>query len=169
MVKCMFSRLKSWLLGAFVAIAFALSVIGAFGQCSAPVPPLNGPRIDSIIVERVDTLIRLDTIRKTRIKYIDTSRIDTVHDMLDSLVPIDTADNDGNQMIAANQLREALRWKDSLNTCIEFRKVDSIALDTMSKIARTVPDTIKIKPPITQRLKDAGIGFLLGVATRSFF
>lgn len=165
----MIEKIKQWAFGAFVAVAFSLSVIGALGQCSKPVPTSNGQQVDTVLVHHRDTIVTLDTILKTRIKYIDTSRIDTVHDILDSLIPIDTADNDGNQMIAANQLREALRWKDSLNTCIEFRKVDSIALDTMSKIARTVPDTIKIKPPITQRLKDAGIGFLLGFATRSLF
>lgn len=163
-----FNKVRNWLLGAFVAIAFALSVVGALGQCSAPVPTQNG-KIDTVLVERRDTIVKLDTLRKTRIKYIDTSRIDTVHDMLDSIIPIDTADNDGNQMIAANQLREALRWKDSLNTCLDMRKVDSIALDTMSKIARSVPDTIKITPSVFDRVKDFGAGLLVGAGIRSFF
>jgi hypothetical protein len=54
-----------------------------------------------------------------------------------------------------------------LNTCIEFRKVDSIALNSVAKIAKTVPDTIK--PSITGRLKDLGTGVLIGFGLRSLF
>ena len=162
----MIDSIKKWLLGLFVAIAFALTVIGALGQCSKPVPHSNG-KIDTIILEHRDTIVKLDTIRKTRIKYIDTSRIDTVHDILDSLIPINTADIDGNQVIAANQLREAVKWKDSLNTCLDMRKVDSIALDTLGKLAKKV-DTIKACS-ITEQAKSFGLGALFGIAIRSFF
>ena len=162
----MIDSIKKWLTGLFVAIAFALSVIGAFGQCSKPVP-ISNDKIDTIILEHRDTIVKLDTIRKTRIKYIDTSRIDTVHDMLDSLIPINTADSDGNQVIAANQLREAVKWKDSLNTCLDMRKVDSIALDTLGKLAKKV-DTIKACS-ITEQAKSFGLGALFGIAIKSLF
>lgn len=165
MVKCMFSRLKQWAFGAFVSIAFALS-IGALGQCSKPVHQ-SSAKIDTIILEHRDTIVKLDTILKTRIKYIDTSRIDTVHDILDRIIPIDTADNDGNQVIAANQLREAVKWKDSLNTCLDMRKVDSVALDTMSKLAKKV-DTIKACT-ITEQAKSFGLGALIGIGLGSLF
>lgn len=159
----MSDKLKSWAFGAFVAILFALNVIGAFGQCSAPVATQNG-KIDTVLIEHRDTLVKLDTLRKTRIKYIDTSKIVVVHDMLDSLVPIDTADNDGNQMIASNQLREALRWKDSLNTCIEMRKVDSVTIDTLAKIGKE-----KAQSSILDQAKSFGLGTLFGITIRSLF
>ena len=165
----MIEKIKNWLLGLFVAIAFALSVIGALGQCSKPVPPSNGKRVDTVLVHHRDTIVTLDTILKTRIKYIDTSRIDTVHDILDRIIPIDTADNDGNQVIASNQLREAVKWKDSLNTCLDMHKVDSIALNSVAKIAKTVPDTIKIAPSVLDRAKDFGAGLLVGAGLRSLF
>ena len=162
------NKVTEWLawIATMAIIIFALS---GLHQCdlNGSKAPQNGNKVDTVLVHHTDTITKLDTILKTRIKYIDTSRIDTVHDILDSLIPIDTADNDGNQVIASNQLREAVKWKDSLNTCIEFRKVDSIALDTMSKIARAKPDTIK--PPITQRLKDFGVGMLVGIGVRSLF
>lgn len=160
------NKIVNWVFGVIVALAFALTVVGALSHCKGPVGT-SSAKIDTIIIEHMDTIVKLDTLRKTRIKYIDTSKIVVVHDMLDSIIPIDTADNDGNQMIAANQLREALRWKDSLNTCIEFRKVDSIALDTMSKLAKRV-DTIKACT-ITEQAKSFGLGALFGIAIRSFF
>lgn len=162
----MLEKLTNWALGLAVACLFALSVVGAFGQCSKPVGSPVTKQIDTVLVHRTDTLHKLDTVLKTRIKYIETVRIDTVHDILDSLIPIDTADNDGNQLIAANQLREAIKWHDSLSTCKEMRKVDSVAIDTLGKLARKV-DTVK--PPITQRLKDVGIGALIGIGFRSLF
>ena len=163
----MIDSIKKWLLGLFVAVAFALTVIGAFGQCSKPVPTSNGKRVDTVLQVRHDTIVALDTILKTRIKYIDTSRIDTVHDILDSLIHIDTADNDGNQVIAANQLRVAVKWKDSLNTCIDMRKVDSVALDTLGKLTKKV-DTIKACS-ITEQAKSFGLGALFGIAIKSLF
>ena len=163
----MISTIKDWLLGLFVAVAFALTVIGALGRCSKPVHPPNGQQVDTVLVHHRDTIVTLDTILKTRIKYIDTSRIDTVHDILDSLIPIDTADNDGNQVIAANQLREAVKWKDSLNTCLDMRKVDSIALDSVSKLAKNV-DTIKACT-FTEQAKSFGLGALFGIAIKSLF
>lgn len=163
----MIDKLKIFGFGAILAALIGLWVVLSPASCSRAVGPENGKRVDTVLVKRTDTLHTIDTLRKTRIKYIDTSHIDTVHDILDSLIPIDSADNDGNQVIAANQLREAVKWKDSLNTCIEMRKVDSVALDTLGKLAKQVPDTIK--PPITQRLKDVGIGFLLGLAGGRFF
>lgn len=126
----------------------------------------NGNKVETVLVHHTDTITKLDTILKTRIKYIDTSRIDTVHDILDSLIPIDTANNDSNQVIAANQLREAVKWKDSLNTCLDMHKVDSATLDS---VAKATPDTIKITPSVFDRVKDFGAGFLVGAGIRSFF
>lgn len=165
----MIEKLKNWALGLVVACLFALSVVGALGQCSKPVGSPVTREVDTVLIHRTDTLRKLDTVLKTRIKYIETVRIDTVHDILDSLIPIDSSDSDGNQVIAANQLREAIKWHDSLSTCKEMRKVDSVALDSVAKIAKTVPDTIKITPSILDRAKDIGIGILLGAGIRSFF
>lgn len=165
-----FNKIKDFLIwiATMAIIIFALSRLH---QCdlNGSKALQNGNKVETVLVHHTDTITKLDTILKTRIKYIDTSRIDTVHDILDSLIPIDTADNDGNQVIAANQLREAVRWKDSLNTCLDMRKVDSIALDTLSKIAKATPDTIKITPSILDRTKDMGIGFLLVAGLRSLW
>lgn len=162
----MTEKLKNWLLGLLVAFAIIGCIVAPLNRCSPTVPPPNA-KIDTVLQVRHDTIVKLETLLKVRVKYIDTSRIDTVHDILDHYIPIDTSDNDGNQVIAANQLREAVKWKDSLNTCIEMRKVDSVTLDSVAKIAIKPPDTIK--PPITQRLKDVGVGFLIGVGFKGLF
>lgn len=156
--------MRQWLYGAILGALIAISVVVSLKGCNE-VPDPNPAKIEKVLEIRRDTINHIDSVQKIRIKYIDTSKIIVVHDTLDSIIA--PSDSDAYQVIADNQLREAIKWKDSLNTCIEFRKVDSIALDTMSKIARAKPDTVK--PPITQRLKDAGIGFLLGVGFRSFF
>ena len=160
-------KIKNWLLGLFLACGLMLSVVGALGRCFPAVPPSNAKaRVDSVFVVRHDTLIKLDTLLKVKVKYIDTSRIDTVHDILDHYIPIDTADNDGNQVISANQLREAVKSIDSLHTCIDMRKVDSSAIDSLEKIAKT---PIEKAPSILDRAKDYGAGVLTGIAIRSFF
>ena len=166
----MIEKLKNWLLGALVAFAIFGGIVAPLNRCSPAVEaPMTKQRVDTVLVARHDTLVKLDTVLKTRIKYIDTSRIDTVHNILDHYIPIDTSDNDGNQVISANQLREAVKWKDSLITCLEMRKVDSGALDSVSKIAKNAPDTIKIAPSVFDRAKDIGIGVLVGAGIRSFF
>lgn len=157
-------KLKNWFLGLLVTFAIFGSVVGALDRCSPAVPTPNA-KIDTVLQVRYDTLVKLDTLLKVKVKYIDTSRIDTVHEILDHYIPIDTSDNDGNQVIAANQLREAVKWKDSLNTCIEMRKVDSVALDSISSIAKEKPQN---NWSLIDRAKDFGAGLLVGAGIRRF-
>lgn len=160
--------LKETALALLVTLVFISAVFG-LAKCDKADTDASRAKADTILVTRHDTLVKLDTVLKTRIKYIDTSRIDTVHDILDHYIPIDASDNDGNQVIASNQLRAAVKWKDSLNTCLEMRKVDSSALDTLGKLAKQVPDTIKITPSVWDRVKLFGSGVLVGAGIRSFF
>lgn len=165
-----FNKIKDFLIwmATMAIIVFALCGLHQCDLNGSKVPK-NGNKVETVLVHHTDTITKLDTILKTRIKYIDTSRIDTVHDILDSLIPIDTANNDSNQVIAANQLREAVKWKDSLNTCIDMREADSIALDSVAKIAKTVPDTIKITPSVFDRVKDFCAGLLVGAGIKLLF
>lgn len=162
----MIQELRKWLILALVGLALILACLGV-SRCSKSFQqPTIGPRIDSIIVVRHDTINRIDTVLKKRVIYRDTGRIEYIHDDLDKVVP---PIGNENVCIAENQLRQCMKCQDSLEAFKLKSSIDSQTIDTLSKLAKTVPDTIKIKPPITQRLKDAGIGFLLGVATRSFF
>lgn len=164
MVKYMFSRLKDWLLGLFVAVAFALTIIGAFGQCSKPVGSPVTKQVDTLIQIRHDTFQKLDTVLSYKIKRIETVRIDTVEAEFDSAYADTTHDT---VYISSNQLRESVKCIDSLANLKQKIAIDDM---TIAKIDTVVHrDTIKEKPPITQRLKDAGLGALFGIAIRSFF
>lgn len=138
----------------------------SINRCTKQAQDSSIAKIDTILVIRHDTLVRLDSVLKVKVKYIDTSRIDTVHEILDHYIPIDTSDNDGNQVIAANQLREAIKWKDSLNTCLEMRNVDSVALDSISSIAKEKPQQ---NWSLIDRAMDFGTGILVGAGIRSLF
>lgn len=164
----MLESLRKWLITLVGLALFAGAVVG-LAECDRSrqqaTVTVTG-QIDTVILEHHDTLVKLDTLRKTRIIYIDTSKIIVLHDTLDKLIPIDTVDNDGNQVIAANQLRTALKWKDSLNTCIDMRKVDSGAIDSLVKIG-------KEKAPesggLIHDLKVFGSGFLIGAGVKLLF
>ena len=159
-------KLRNLALGLVVAGLFALSVVGALGSCNRPVPPSNGKRIDSILVVRHDTIRVIDSVLKKRVVYVDTGRIEYIHDTLDSIIkPI----GNENICIAENQLRQCVKCQDSLEAFKQKSIIDSVALDSVAKIAKTVPDTIKITPSVLDRVKDLGAGFLIGAGIRSFF
>ena len=160
----MTDSIKKWLLGLFVAVAFALTVIGAFGQCSKPVPPSNVKRVDTVLQVRHDTITKIEERLKKQIVYVDTGRIEYIHDTLDRIIP---PIGNENICIAENQLRQCVKCQDSLAAYKDRAKVDSVALDSVAKITKANPDTVK--PPITQRLKDFGAGVLVGIGFRSLF
>lgn len=162
-----FKQVSGWLWGAFLAVSLAIGVVVAFGKCSPAVPTPNAKaRVDSVLVVRHDTIKIMKDSLRTKIVYIDTSRVDTVEKILDSEVP---PIGDENVCIAENQLRQCVKCQDSLETYKKIVSVDSGTIDSLSKIAKSVPDTVKEKPPITQRLKDFGAGLLVGAGIRSFF
>lgn len=162
----MIDSIKKWLLGLFVAVAFALTVIGAIGQCSKPVPSSNGKRVDTVLQVRHDTITKIEERLKKQIVYVDTGRIEYVHDTLDRIVP---PIGDENVCIAENQLRQCVKCQDSLSAYKDRAKVDSIALDSVAKIAKATPDTIKITPSVFDRVKDFGAGLLVGAGIKLLF
>lgn len=159
-------KIKNWAFGAFVAVAFALTIIGALGQCSKPVPTSNGQRVHTVLQVRHDTITKIEERLKKQIVYVDTGRIEYVHDTLDRIVP---PIGDENVCIAENQLRQCVKCQDSLVAYKDRAKVDSIALDSVAKIAKTVPDTIEKAPSILDRAKDFCVGVLVGAGLRSLF
>lgn len=160
----MITELRKWLILTLVGLALILACLGV-SRCSKTFQqPTIGPRIDSIIVVRHDTINRIDTLLKKKIIYRDTGRIEYIHDDLDKITP---PIGNENVCIAENQLRQCVKCQDSLEAYKKIVSVDSSTIDTLSKLAKAIPDTVK--PPITQRLKDVGIGFLLGTGVGSFF
>lgn len=160
----MLNKIKNWLLGAIVAIAFALTVVGALSHCKDPVHPSNGKRVDSVLVIHRDTIRTIDTLLKKKIIYRDTGRIEYIHDDLDKEIP---PIGDENVCIAENQLRECMKCKDSLEAYKQIVAVDSQTIDTLSKLAKRV-DTIKACT-ITEQAKSFGLGALFGIAIKSLF
>lgn len=162
----MIESIKKWLLGLFVAVVFALTLIGALGQCNKPVPASNGKHVETVLQVRHDTITKIEERLKKQIVYVDTGRIEYIHDTLDRIVP---PIGNENICIAENQLRQCVKCQDSLVAYKDRAKVDSVALDSVAKIAKATPDTVIEKPSITGRLKDFGAGLLVGAGLRSFW
>ena len=162
----MITELRKWLILALVGLALILATLGV-SRCSKTFQqPTIGPRIDSIIVVRHDTIRTIDTLLKKKIIYRDTGRIEYIHDDLDKITP---PIGNENVCIAENQLRQCVKCQDSLESFKLKSSIDSQTIDTLTKLAKTVPDTIKITPSILDRVKDFGVGLLVGAGIRSFF
>ena len=159
-------NIRNWLLGLFVTVAFALTVIGAFGQCNKPVPTSTGQRVDTVLKVRHDTITKIEERLKKQVIYVDTGRIEYIHDTLDRIVP---PIGNENICIAENQLRQCVKCQDSLAAYKDRANADSIVLDSVAKIAKAVPDTIEKAPSILDRAKDFGVGMLVGIGLRSLF
>lgn len=161
----MLEKLTNWALGLFVACLFALSVVGALGQCSKPVPPSNGQRIDTIVQVRHDTLVKIDSVLKYKIKRIEVAPDTEIVKQFDTLFR-DTGHSDTVKTTVYAE-RECLKCVDSLQACKQMRKVDSVAIDTLGKLARKV-DTIKACT-LGEQARSIGIGTLIGIGLRSLF
>lgn len=124
------------------------------------------PQVEKIIEVRHDTFHVLDSNIKWRTKYIDTSRVEVVHETLNAIVkPI----GNENVCIAENQLRQCVKCQDSLQMMLKKANIDSQVIDSLAKIGMKTPDTVKIQPRLIDRLKDFGSGVLVGAGIRSFF
>lgn len=160
----MIRELRKWLILALVWLALILACLGV-SRCSKSFQqPTIGPRIDSIIVVRHDTINRIDTVLKKKVIYRDTGRIEYIHDDLDKAIP---PIGNENVMIAENQLRECMKCRDSLEAYKQIVAVDSQTIDTLSKLAKKV-DTVKACT-ITEQAKSFGLGALFGIAIKSLF
>lgn len=113
---------------------------------------------------RYDTINKIQTELKIKTIYIDTGRIEYVHDTLDRWIkPV----GNENVCIAENQLRECVKCHDSLEYSKKVNLIDSVTIDSLSKLAKKI-DTIKVNDTWT-RIKDIGTGMLIGAGIRSFF
>ena len=157
-------KIKQWAFGAVVAVAFALTVIGALGQCNKPVGSPVTKQVDTLIQVRHDTFQKLDTVLSYKIKRIETVRIDTVEAEFDSAYADTTHDT---VYISSNQLRESVKCIDSLANLKQKIAIDDM---TIAKIDTVIHrDTIEKAPSILDRAKDFGVGMLVGIGLRSFF
>ena len=159
----MTEKLKNWLLGLLVTFALFGTVVAPLNRCSPAVPPPNA-KIDTVLQVRHDTIKVLKDSLRVKIIYRDTGRIEYIHDDLDNAIP---PIGNENVMIAENQLRDCMKCRDSLEFTKKVIAVDSQTIDSLTKIAKKIPYTVK--PPITQRLKDIGVGVLVGIGFRSLF
>ena len=160
----MIETVKNWLLGAFVAVAFLLTVIGALGQCNKPVGSPVTKQVDTLIQVRHDTFQKLDTVLSYKIKRIETVRIDTVEAEFDSAYADTTHDT---VYISSNQLRESVKCIDSLANLKQKIAIDDM---TIAKIDTVIHrDTIEKAPSILDRAKDFGAGLLVGAGIKLLF
>lgn len=151
----MVQSIKNWL----IVILSIVIIIVSLDTCNN-VDTVKTSPITKIIETRHDTVVKLDTLLKTKIKYIDTSKTTVVHETLNVMIPPVGPET---TCIADNQLRECVKCKDSLATYKDIVKYDSIVLDSVSKIK-----PIK-ENDIWMRMKDIGTGMLIGAGIRSFF
>lgn len=146
-------------------VAFTLAIVGALGRCSPAVEPLvTKQKVDSVLVIRHDTIKVINDSLRTKIVFVDTGRIDTVERILDVKVP---PIGDENICIAENQLRQCVKCQDSLEAYKKIVAIDSVAIDSLSKLAKT-PDTIKACS-MKEQAKSFGLGTLFGITLRSLF
>jgi len=165
MVKYMFFTLKEYLIGAFLAALVYFGIALSPASCSRTVGPENGKLVDSVLVIRHDTIRTIDSVLKKRVVYVDTGRIEYIHDTLDSIIkPI----GNENICIAENQLRQCVKCQDSLSAFKQKASIDSQTIDTLSNIAKKIPDTIKACT-LGEQAKSFGLGTLFGIAIRSLF
>lgn len=158
--------MKEYIIGAFLAFALMIGIQLSSCNRNTAEGAGNGKRVDSVLVVRHDTIRTIDTLLKKKIIYRDTGRIEYIHDDLDKITP---PIGDENVCIAENQLRQCVKCQDSLESFKMKSSIDSQTIDTLTKLAKTAPDTIKITPSILDRVKDFGAGLLVGVGIRSFF
>ena len=158
--------LNKQLITVLISIAIMIGIQLSSCNRSSTVGATIGKKVDTVLVVRHDTLRTIDSVLKDRIIYRDTGRIEYVHDALNEIVkPI----GNENICIAENQLRQCVKCQDSLEAYKQIVAVDSATIDTLSKLAKTVPDTVKIVPSVLDRVKDIGVGVLIGAGIRSFF
>ena len=158
----MIEKLTNWALGLFVACLFALAMIGAFGQCSKPVPPSNGQRIDTIVQVRHDTLVKIDSVLKYKIKRIEVAPDTEIVKQFDTLFR-DTGHSDTVKTTVYAE-RECLKCVDSLQACKKIVEVDSNAIDSLVKIGKK-----EASPTLIDDAKKVGLGVLIGITIKSFF
>lgn len=148
----------SWILNLILVCLCVFLWLKPAGEALRPVYD----KIKKIEVVRHDTLMKLDTVLKYKIKEINNAPDSVVVYKIDSLY--------GNSAHSDTVFvsRELLKCKDSLD--IEIKK-DTINTEAIMKIDTTVMVGDKEKPTrnVSDRLKDVGVGVLVGIGLKSFF
>lgn len=117
----------------------------------------NPVTIQRILEKHTDTLRVLDTVLKYKIKTIESDPDTIIIQKVDSIY---------GRTDTVFLGRELLKCSDSLSTCKQKLQIDSSAL---SKIDSLMLDTKKPTREISDRLKDVGVGVLIGIGVKSFF
>ena len=152
---CFMLNRTSWILNLILVCLCAFLLFKPAGEA----PRQVYEEIKKIEIVRHDTLMKLDTVLKYKIKEIDNAPDSVVVYKIDSLY--------GN--IAHSDTvfvsRELLKCKDSLD--IEIKK-DTINTEAIMKIDTVVGDTEKACS-LKEQAKAFGLGTLFGITLRSFF
>jgi hypothetical protein len=124
----------------YTVLALVLAILIASGvvlQSCKESPVSKSARVDSVLVERHDTLIKLDTILKRKIEYIKTAPETLIVKEFERVYY--TPEETTKVVTTIGAERKALIVKDSLTWCMACRTVDSVAIDSLSKIAKEKP------------------------------
>lgn len=162
MVEYICSKLKL-IYPLFVILSMVLAILLlnecsiAKDQANALEASKNQSKIEKIIERHTDTLKVLDTILKYRTQRIEVApdtiiiqKVDSIYGRTDSIFVG----------------RELLKCKDSLDICQTKVMIDTEVIHDIDTI---VKNTEKPTREISDRLKDVGIGVLIGIGVKSFF
>ena len=143
-----------------LSVVLALLLSGlclCINQCSEA--PMTPPRVvyEKIIEQHHDTLIKLDTILKYKIKKVESMPDTVVIKSLDTLY--------NRHLDSVETYRELLKCKDSLSICQTKVYLDTISL---TKIDTLIPKTEKACS-FKEQATTFGLGTLFGITLRSFF
>jgi hypothetical protein len=130
-------------------------------QANALKASKNQSKIEKIIERHTDTLKVLDTLLKYRTQRINVApdtiiiqKVDSIYGRTDSIFVG----------------RELLKCKDSLDICQTKVMIDTEVIHDIDTIVKMDIDNTK-KPTrnISDRLKDVGVGVLIGIGVKSLF
>lgn len=159
------NTIKNCILGLLAAFSIFGYIVAPLNRCSPAVPTPNA-KIDTVLQVRHDTLIKLDTILKDKIKIIKAAPDTVIIKQFDTTFLADDSDTT-KTVTTVGAERKALIVKDSLIWCLASRDVDSATIDSLTKLAKT-PYTIKACS-FSEQAKSFGLGTLFGATLRSFF
>ena len=148
--------MKEYIIGAFLAFALMIGIQLSSCNRNTAEGAGNGKRIDSVLVIHHDTLIRIDSVLKIKIKRIETMPDTEIVNIFDTIFA-DTGHSDTVKTTVYAE-RECLKCVDSLQACKNVITVDSSTIDSLAKIG-------KEKAPesggLIHDLKVFGSGFLV--------
>lgn len=120
----------------FTALTIIMLVIGglSINRCSNAPQNSSIAKIDTILEIRHDTLLRIDSVLKYKIRRIESIPDTEIVKVFDTVFA-DTGHSDTVKTTVYAE-RECLKCIDSLQACKAVVHVDSQAIDSSSKIAK---------------------------------